>query len=347
MEDPLPRKDKNKKQEGSGRAAQGHSTAAAVSVGLALTVAFFSSAYVYGMQIFSPAVLAAGILVSLILIWALLASIRSGKHGVELDSQIIRLENELSSLGDRFGLLVAETAESEPAARDLISSLSHDMRTSLNALSGWAKILERDSLSPKLKETALEGISRSIERQSALLDEAAEFLALEDDGSLVLTEGVDCGELLSDVVEEIGPSAEDRHVELEIRTNSDTRLRCDEARLRKALNKLLKTVVRLTPIGGKLCVSADGIPEGLSISIRNNGAMESKNFPFRHLPGVKRETLDTSNGTSGSGISLAISRRIIEMHGGKVAVVEDQSGLGSKISIHLPDCVNSPTVREG
>lgn len=337
MEDPLTGRTNEEENEEAGRARKGKSAAAAVSVGLVLTVACFASAYVYGLQIFSPAVLAAGILVSLVLIWALLASIRSQRQGVELDSQIIRLEHELNSLGDRFGLLAAESEDKQPAARELISSLSHDMRTSLNALSGWAKILERNGLSPRLKDTALEGISRSIERQSALLDEAAEFLALEEDGSLAMSEAVDCGELLTEVVEEIGPAAEDRHVDLEVKANAGQQLRCDKAGLRKAFGKLLKTVVRLTPIGGKLRISADKIPKGLHISIRNSGEIESRSFPFRRLPGVKQESADSSNGTSGSGLSLAISRRIIEMHGGRVAVNEDLSGLGTEIDIHLPD----------
>ncbi|QQS40993.1 MAG: HAMP domain-containing histidine kinase [Acidobacteriota bacterium] len=320
-----------------GRRPETNSAAAAVSVGLALTLAFFAFAYIYGLQIFSPMALAAGILISLILIWALLASVRSRRRGLALDSQVIKLETELSSLGDRFGLLLAETADNEPVARELISSLSHDIRTSLNALSGWAKILERDSISAKLKETALEGIARSIERQSALLDEAAEFLALEERGSLEMSDGIDSGELLSDVVNDITPSAEDRHVVLEFQSCAGKTLVCDEARLRKALNKLLKTVVRLTPIGGKLRVKADKIPEGLRISIRNSVEAESGSFPFRHLPGIKRDPLDTSNGTSGSGLSLAISRRIIEMHGGEVAVDEDVAGLGTEINVRLPD----------
>ncbi|MCO6512253.1 MAG: HAMP domain-containing histidine kinase [Aridibacter famidurans] len=326
-----------RRNEAPGRKPETSSAAAAVSVGLLVTLAFFAFAYIYGLQIFSPVVLATGILISLVLIWALLASIRSRRRSLALDSQVIRLETALSTLGDRFGLLLAETADSEPVARELISSLSHDMRTSLNALSGWAKILERDGLSPKLKETALEGISRSIERQSALLDEAAEFLALEERGELEMSDGIDSGELLAGVVSEIGPSAEDRHVELEFESSAGKTLVCDEARLRKALNKLLRTVVRLTPIGGTLRVSADKIPEGLRISIRNSAEGEAGSFPFRHLPGIKRDPLDTSNGTSGSGLSLAISRRIIEMHGGDVAVDDDVAGLGTEISVRLPD----------
>lgn len=335
MEEPGPIKRKD--QGGPGRAFSNGTATVAVSIGLALTVVFFATASIYGIQVSSPTALAAGIAIAVFFFFTLLALLKARSAGRLMDSQIGKLEEQLSGLDNRFGHLTVESESRDSAARELISSLSHDMRTSLNALSGWAKILERDDISSNLKSNAIDGITRSIERQSALLDEAAEFLALEEHDALDLDDRIDSRELLSQVVRDVSPNAESRHVELEIADTAKKAVRCDRAKLRKALDKILRTVVRVTPIGGKLLVRSERISKGLRISIRNSGEIDSPKFPFHRLPGVSTGDPELPNGSAGSGLSLAISRRIIEMHGGEVEVSEDAAGFGTEIDVRLPD----------
>ncbi|REJ77606.1 MAG: sensor histidine kinase [Acidobacteria bacterium] len=325
-----------RKQRGPSKALVRKSALGATVLGLALLLVTSVLILLRFLEPSSGLLFVTGLILGLSLIIAL--GLQSWAEGTTRNDErrVRSLEGQVATLSEKLRILTNYTVDDESASRQLIASLSHDVRTSLNALSGWAKILERQQLSDKLRETALDGIDRSIKRQLALLEEASEYLALEEEGKVAMLDKVKSEDLLAGVVEEVSPSAESRHVEMAVIDDAQRALNCDAEKLQTALNKILRTVVRHTPVGGKLLVRANPALEGLSISIKNSRENGTDDFPFRSLPGISRGEISAADESAGTGLSLAISKKIIEMHGGKIAVEESNSGLGTEVRVVLP-----------
>ncbi len=228
----------------------------------------------------------------------------------------------------------AELLELDRAKDRLIASVSHELRSPITAIIGWAEILRRDD-DPQLRSTALEAIEQSAKAQSRLIEDLLDVSRLIL-GKLHLQIGPTA--LLSIVqrtTEMIRPAAEAKGVALAVDVPANP---CvvdgDGLRLLQICSNLLSNALKFTPAGGRIDVRLRCDESYAEISVSDTGQGISKEL----LPHVFEILRQGSGGAAkgGLGLGLSIVRQITEMHHGTVEAESAGPGKGARFIVRIP-----------
>jgi signal transduction histidine kinase len=228
------------------------------------------------------------------------------------------------------------TAELEQSNRDLVGfsySVSHDLRTPLRAINGFAHALMEDS-ADRLDANGMDHlarISRASVRMGELIDE---LLNLANVSRRPLNvRPVQLSNLVSDLFEELRIAEPERVVKLDLQP--EMQAEGDEALLRNALSNLLHNAWKFTrgQAVGEITITAHPTPECMNYSVSDNGV----GFDMAHAKRLFQpfQQLHGDQGFGGTGIGLASVRRIIERHGGRIWA-ESSPGEGARFIFTLP-----------
>jgi signal transduction histidine kinase len=244
--------------------------------------------------------------------------------------------DEVGQLAQAFNQMAADLAAADKQRRELIANVSHELRTPISALQA---VLENmvDGVSvvePGTLRTALAQTERLGRLVTELLD-----LSRIDAGVLALDrEEFPVAGLLAEVVAEaeVSAAAADRTVEFRtsVRPPEATGY-ADRERLAQVIVNLLDNAARHSPPGGTVTITATVLTGGLIIEVADQGPgipVEERRRVF------ERFTRGERAGGGGTGLGLAIARWVVELHGGKIAVV-DPTGTGPpgcRIRVALP-----------
>jgi signal transduction histidine kinase len=265
-------------------------------------------------------------------------SLQLGTRGpvAETGDEIGRLESTFDGLVDRVEAYLEETENLHRERRELVSSVSHDLRTPIAALSGYLETLQlkEESLSPGERREYVEIAHRHSERLAGLVDELFELTRLDAADVELSPEPFSISELVQDNVQRFQLQAEQQGVELLGHTpESLPPVLADIRLIERALVNLIENAIRFTPSGGRVEVGVAMESGLIEISVRDTGhGISSTELPRifdRFYRGRSAKTDDR-----GSGLGLAIAHRIVELHGGRIAV-ESREGEGSRFSFSL------------
>ena len=219
--------------------------------------------------------------------------------------------------------------------RRLINDVSHELNTPLSVIQLEAQGL-RDGL--QTPESASGHIIQEVDRLRGLVVDL-DWLAETDQGELRLTlEASSIYELLTAEVDRWQPQSQARQVALSLQMPSDTPLMdLDRMRMSQALGNVLSNAIDWTEAGGNIVLRA-GLEsdETLAISVIDDGT----GIHPADLPHVfdrfYRADQSRSRGVGGRGLGLAITRAIVEAHGGTITVTSDGLGQGVTVTLRLP-----------
>ncbi len=228
-----------------------------------------------------------------------------------------------------------DNAERATRARDeFLSRMSHELRTPLNAILGFGQILERTELTAR-QEEGVEQIVKAGRHLLGLINEVLDLARIESGRLSMSPEPVEVAEVVGEALELMRPLFEERRLTLTRGAMPGTWVLADRQRLRQVLLNLLSNAGKYNCTGGTVEVRCAPAEAGrLAISVRDTGPgisaeqMEMLFVPFERF-GAERDE------TEGTGIGLAISRKLMEAMGGSIAV-ESVPGRGSTFSISLP-----------
>ena len=224
-------------------------------------------------------------------------------------------------------------AEAVSAAKSrFLATVSHELRTPLSGIMGMADLLIDTGLTPE-QATYARAVKSSGESLLSLIDEVLDFSKIESGKLELATEDFDLTALVEGVVELLAPRAQGKGLEIAsfIAPRTPRRLTGDSARLRQILLNLAGNAVKFSSNGGV----------GLSVSMPRQGR-----FVFRiadtgeGIPRERRERIfdefEQGEGSAGgAGLGLSISRRLVEMMGGRLGV-ESEPGRGSTFTAEIP-----------
>lgn len=228
-----------------------------------------------------------------------------------------------------------EAAEAANRAKsDFLSRMSHDLRTPLNAVLGFAQLLELDDLTPEQRENA-GYIARAGRHLLELINEVLDISRIEAGQLAISPEPVGVEDLINELVALIGPQSAEQGITVEASDPGCGRyVLADPQRLKQVVLNLLSNAVKYNRPGGAVSISCRlASPERLRIEVDDTGfgiRPDSMNRLFRPFERLGAEHGDIE----GTGMGLAISKGLVEAMGGRIGV-ESTPDVGSTFWIEL------------
>lgn len=268
---------------------------------------------------------------------------RDVTENVALEDALRRSKEEAEHAKEQAEQAREDAERANRAKSEFLSRMSHELRTPLNAVLGFGQLLEMDGLGPE----QLESVHQILKGGRHLLDLINEVLDIAriETGRIALSpEPVQVNEALVGAVELVRPLAHERGIQIETdELKADQYVIADRQRLRQVLLNLLSNAVKYNREKGRVIVrTEDAGGDGLRISVTDEGAgipfekMERLFIPFDRLDAE-------ATGVEGTGLGLALSKRLVEAMGGTMAV-KSVVGEGSTFSVEFP-LAESPEAR--
>ena len=224
-------------------------------------------------------------------------------------------------------------AQEEFARREFLTSIAHELRTPLTAASGFLEMARKKMLAGESLFMALDTVSRNVQQIVSLVNDILFLQEVE----LVLPElhPTDMGAVVTSAVDVVRDKATHARVRLLLDIEPDLPKVCGHFKsLERAVMMVLDNAVKFSPDGGDVHISVGKEEKYVIIAIRDEGV----GIPEAALPHIfdrffhVEEIGDEMFG--GLGLGLAITRQVVEQHGGKIEV-ESQEGTGSTFSLYL------------
>jgi PAS domain S-box-containing protein len=233
---------------------------------------------------------------------------------------------------ERERLLVRESdarADAEEANRlkdEFLATISHELRSPLNAILGWARLLRDPDVREKELERALEIIERNSQAQARLIEDLLDVSRIVSGKLSVQMRPVTMNSTVQGVVADMRPSAEAKNIDLRLIDGEEIKLIGDADRLQQVVWNLLSNAIKFTPEGGRIEVELKRVGERAELRVSDTGRGINPEFLPHVFDRFRQATGGDAKARAGLGLGLTIVRYIVEAHGG--SVMADSSGLG-------------------
>jgi signal transduction histidine kinase len=235
--------------------------------------------------------------------------------------------------------VVADDDGRLPPASELLARVSHELRTPLNAIIGFSELMFRGKVGPVSDQHKeyLGDILNSSRHLLHLIDDVLDIAKLESGNMEFHAEHMDLGKVIAEVRDVFRGLAASKRIRVETELDADvTEVELDPSKLKQVLHNYLSNALKCTPEEGRVTirVARDGL-ERIRIEIEDTGIGISRKDTHRLFVEFQRLDAETSKKYPGTGLGLALTKRIVEAQGGHVGV-RSEPGTGSTFWAVLP-----------
>lgn len=251
--------------------------------------------------------------------------------------RVEQLARERAVLYERERRGREELEEAHRAKDDFLAMISHELRTPLNAIVGWSDLLARSAEDEALRARAIATIQRNAKAQAHLIDRVLDITRLRGGRMEMSRDPVDVCQLLRTTVESFRPALDEKALisELEMRDCAVPVLG-DAQRLRQVFTNLLGNALKFTPKGGTIRVTSESDRRMVRVAISDSGVGISTEFLPHVFEPFRQADTSWSRQHGGLGLGLAITKALVELHGGTIEVKSDGQGTGATFTVSLP-----------
>jgi signal transduction histidine kinase len=320
----------------------------------AALIAQNSSAYADSRSLFIGAAAGAivlGLMLGFVLSWSLispiqriearLAAIASGDFSRHVDvpnrDELGALAANVNRMNDELRRLYKELEAASLHKSEFLANMSHELRTPLNAILGFSQVLRERMFGEinEKQEEYLDDILSSGNHLLALINDVLDLSKVEAGQVELETAPFSLREALESGVVMVRERATRDGVEIALSTDLDVdAVNGDERRIRQVIFNLLSNAVKFTPAGGAVDVNAAQFNGEVRVSVADTGP----GIAYEDCERIFEEFQQTEAGIKqreGTGLGLALSKRLVELHGGRIWV-ESEPGKGSTFVFTLP-----------
>ena len=229
------------------------------------------------------------------------------------------------------------------AKTTFLNNMSHDIRTSMNAIIGFTALAAAHVDEPELVQDYLAKISTSGQHLLSLINDVLDMSRIESGRVKIGEKEVHLPDVMHDLRTIVNANIVSKNIEFFIDAvdvdNED--ILCDKLRLNQVLLNLLSNAVKYTKNGGQSIVriiQKPGFSNGYAtyeFHVKDNGIGMSKEFQKNLFEAFTREESATVSGIQGTGLGMAISKNIVDMMGGTISV-ESEEGKGTEYTVSIP-----------
>jgi two-component system CheB/CheR fusion protein len=272
---------------------------------------------------------------------------RTADH--RIDGAVLTLE-DVDALKKSLEVARAAQAEAEranAAKNDFLALVSHELRAPLNAIAGWAAVLER--MGPDLArpaggpvERAISTITRNCQVQAQLIDDLLDVARITSGRLTLDLRHCDVAASIRAVLDGLRPAAEAKHITiLESGLARERWVNGDPRRLQQMVSNLLQNAIKFTPRGGHIEVAALAFDGFIELAVADDGIGMSAAQLGAAFDRFAQQDLAKTREYGGLGLGLSIVKHLVTAHGGTVSAHSAGEGRGARFVLRLPLVVSA------
>jgi PAS domain S-box-containing protein len=223
------------------------------------------------------------------------------------------------------------------AKDEFLATVSHELRTPLNAILGWANLMSAGGLDEHKIRRAIETIERNATAMAQLIEDLLDVSRIISGKLRIDVQPVDVTVVARAALESLAPAAAAKNIRVrEVLANDGVQVMGDPTRIQQVFWNLLSNAVKFTSKGGYVDIVVRRVNSHVEVSVSDDGRGIDPQFlphifePFRQADGSSTRT------HGGLGLGLAITRQLVELHGGHIEARSDGKGAGATFVVHLP-----------
>ncbi|AFY55844.1 PAS domain S-box [Rivularia sp. PCC 7116] len=231
-------------------------------------------------------------------------------------------------------------ADAEKASRikdEFLAIVSHELRTPLNAILGWTKLINSGRIKPERFQQALEVIDRNATLQAQLIEDLLDISRIIRGQLHLELNPVNLADVIKEAVETLHLAAEAKSIRVELNLDENVRnIVGDSNRISQVMWNLVSNAIKFTDIGGIVEISLQEIGSNAQVQISDTGIGIDEDFIDSVFEYFRQADGSTTRSQGGLGLGLAITRNLVEAHGGNIQVESAGVGLGTVFTVNFP-----------
>ncbi|MFW6368311.1 MAG: HAMP domain-containing sensor histidine kinase, partial [Spirochaetota bacterium] len=255
--------------------------------------------------------------------------VATGDFTVQLDTE---RNDEIGQLTDNFNRMVAQLQTIDHLGRDFIGNVSHEIKTPLSSIHGFARLLNNPELSQEERNEYANAISEEATRLSHLASTMLKLSRLENSERIDDEDSFRLDEQIRNAVVLLEPQWSRKNIDLDIDLQS-VRVQANEELLQQVWQNLLSNAIRFSHDNGRITISLGVSGDTATVAIRDYGIGMRPEDSERIFE--KFFQAEQAHSGEGSGLGLSLVKRIVDMHGASISV-DAAPDEGSCFTVHLP-----------
>lgn len=252
-----------------------------------------------------------------------------GDHNVELHTE---RKDELGELANSITRLSMDLKKIKMARNEFLASISHELRTPLTYIKGYADIINRKNISQDEITEYINIISEEAEQLTILIKNLFDLAKIDQNNFLIKQEQILLNEFMQKLAERLQPMLAKKKILLQINCSDEITAFVDPERLQQVLLNIIENAKNHSDKGSQILLNVEQNSENIIITVIDEG----EGIPEQDLPFIfdrlYRVEKSRSRQSGGAGLGLAITKEIVESHGGSINIIS-QLGKGTSVVI--------------
>ena len=268
------------------------------------------------------AILAGGLVIALLL-FSLLRVQLSARAQAERTAERLRTSEAALQSANR-------------AKDEFLATLSHELRTPMTSIMGWAQMLGEEDLDPETTDLGIDAINKGAKAQAQLIDDLLDVSRITAGKMHIDVQPLELAPVITAAMETVRAAADAKGVKLSMDVDERVRVNGDPHRLQQVVWNLLTNAVKFTPTGGAVFVSLTSENQDAMIEVRDTGEGIDAAFMPYLFERFRQADSSATRAHMGLGLGLAIVRHLVELHGGTIRAESRGKGKGATFRVSLP-----------
>jgi signal transduction histidine kinase len=252
--------------------------------------------------------------------------------------EIDQLRNACHYMANTIQQQLSSLQENDRLRRELVTNISHDLRTPLATMQGYIEtlIIKDEALDAATRQQYLQTASKHAAHLGKLIQDLFELAILDSGNAAPVFEEFSLTELIHDVAQEFRLQADEARVSLQIDPPDEVvSAYADISLIQRVLENLVGNALKYTPEGGNVSISVRPSSAAVGVSVADTGAGISEDALPLIFDRFYRESRETDEDNGSVGLGLAIAKRILELHGSEIRVTSEAQR-GTRFDFDLP-----------
>jgi signal transduction histidine kinase len=262
------------------------------------------------------------------------------RANLSLEERVAERTQDLTTANRRLAAQWARLRQANAFKSEILGTVAHDLKNPLGVILGRTEILkEVIATAGALDEavrTQIAYIRDAANRLTEMVDDLVSDAMADALDITIRREPVDIASLVQEVAEANRPLAARKDQTITVAAPPDQAAMCDGDRIREAIDNLVSNAVKYSPLGGAIDLLVTQEDGGIMVQVKDQGAGLSPEDISRLFGRFQRLSAKPTAGETSTGLGLSIVKRIVDLHGGRVAVESAGQGKGATFKMTLP-----------